>query len=195
MKKCIVIALLAWFASAPPAHAAAIMWYQQIGVDVDATLSGSLNLTGMTPEASVFDAAVNVAPNIGAFGTGQAGDDQTGFVNQITGPSSFGPGGTSVPSSSSGAAVFLFGAGNDFWVPVGYVSGSPLSATQTFTNRTFANLGLTPGDYVYTLLSGDTLTVRVGPAPAPVPEPASLFLLSLGLAGIGVRRWRQRDAA
>jgi PEP-CTERM motif len=31
-------------------------------------------------------------------------------------------------------------------------------------------------------------------APAPIPEPSTLSLIPLGLAGLGVRRWRQRRA-
>ena len=119
------------------------------------------------------------------------GDPQTGFFDQIVGPASFGPGGASGPNSSTGSAVFLIGSGGDFWVPAGYVSGGSLDATQIFLNRTIANMGLTPGDHVYTLSSGDTMTVRVG----SVPEPVTLTLFGLGLAGIGVRRWRQGPAA
>ena len=49
-----------------------------------------------------------------------------------------------------------------------------------------ASLGITPGDYVYTITgSNDTVTLRFA-----VPEPASLALLGFSAVGVLVRRRR-----
>jgi hypothetical protein len=78
-------------------------------------------------------------------------------------------------------------------VPTGYVSGDPLSDSETFDNATFASLGLTVGDYTWTLPS-DSYTIDVE-APVAVPEPASLTLLgiSAGMTLLAARR-RRRSA-
>jgi len=55
-----------------------------------------------------------------------------------------------------------------------------------------AGVGLTVGDYVYSLPSGDTVTVQVGTASA-VPEPFSMLLFGSGL-GAALLRLRRRNA-
>jgi hypothetical protein len=95
------------------------------------------------------------------------------------------------------------GAGDVFGVlvdalilPQGYISGAPLSATDTYAGQTFSSLGLDPGTYVYTW-RGDTLTVRVGTGaePVPVPEPVTLPLAALGGAGLLGYGWQRRRRA
>ena len=44
--------------------------------------------------------------------------------------------------------------GLELLVPLGYVSGSPLTGTATWTNQTIAGMGFTPGSYLYTWGSG-----------------------------------------
>jgi hypothetical protein len=68
-----------------------------------------------------------------------------------------------------------------------------LSATDTFSGKTFSSLGLTPGTYTYTWGTGGpdhTLTVQIG----PVPEPSSALVAGFGaLAGLGA--WARRRRA
>jgi hypothetical protein len=89
-------------------------------------------------------------------------------------------------------------------VPGGYISGTPLAGTATFSGTTLVAMGATPGTYVWTWGSGntaDSLTLLIG-ASAEVPEPGTLFLVggvllgSMALKGaLRVRRSRQRDLA
>jgi PEP-CTERM motif len=67
-----------------------------------------------------------------------------------------------------------------------YVSGSPLSETSTYLGATFASLGVTPGQYVYTWGSGDhadSFTINIGAS--PVPEPSTWAMMLIGFAGLG----------
>ena len=48
-------------------------------------------------------------------------------------------------AETSSALMSLTG----LFVPLGYVSGSPLSDSMTFNNATFASLGVTRGHYVW----------------------------------------------
>lgn len=154
--------------------------FNQVGPNVVATGSGTIDLTGLTSFGSAF-ASPELYPAHGIMGTGLSGtiDLYTG----LSGPFTFGLGGASFPSSTSGDSVFLedFGLGID--VPQGYVSGTSLSGSATFDSATISSLGLTPGTYTWTWNSGANSFVIEVPAPT-VPEPPSLLLLGTGLMGL-----------
>ena len=77
-------------------------------------------------------------------------------------------------------------------MPSRYGSGN-LSNSATWSNATFASLGLTPGTYVWTWGSGEhqdsfTLNIR------HVPEPTTLTLLGSAVACLAwLRRRRRRE--
>jgi hypothetical protein len=94
-----------------------------------------------------------------------------------SGPSSFGSGGRTEASGSSGDLVGVdlsFFGQNALFVPQDYVSGSPLSDTAAYNNQTFTSIGATPGVYEWTWGTGAnqnfTLDISVTPA---VPEPST----------------------
>lgn len=163
----------------------------QVGSNVVATASGSIDLTGLTFDSTGPSGSV-VGPADGtlAFGTLMATTDQ---YTGASGPPSFGSGASNVASSGTGDFVGVVLGGRDILVPTGYVSGQSLSGSATWDGTTFAGLGITPGTYTYTWGSGpdaDSLTINVG-----VPEPSSLVLVgTAALAGVGLwsRRRRRR---
>jgi PEP-CTERM motif-containing protein len=175
------------------AQAGAVIDIEQVGPDVVATGSGSLNLTGASFLYPGFSFG-GVEPDLADITVGSP-SFATVDIYSVTGPSSFGPGGVAGASSGSGDLFGVVGSNGWLVVPAGYASGASLSATMTFDHRTLSGLGLAPGTYTFTL-PDDTITVKIGTSSA-TPEPSTLVMAGIGaasLAGYGWRRRMTRDA-
>jgi hypothetical protein len=180
--------------SAAQANASVIFTLQQVGDDVIMTGSGSLDLTGFTPNLTF-----SIDPQLSSksfFLVGAKGASFTEYDGPITGPTSIGPGDWHPVLADSGTGD-LFGMGfgpgspQSIPLPVGYVSGQPLSGTATYVHKLLFGGVITPGTYVWTLGNGDTITLKaIDPFPATVPEPTTLSLVATGCLGLASRRRR-----
>ncbi|MEO0484281.1 MAG: VPLPA-CTERM sorting domain-containing protein [Pseudomonadota bacterium] len=153
------------------------------GGNVVLTVGGSVDTTGYSfLGQSGHGPAGLVDPSRGSIVTGAG----TFWYNVgATSFSSFGTGVRTDSSSNTGDAHALAFNINEIILPVGYVSGTALSSTTTWTGETFASLGLAAGQYSST--NGNT-TFDVNVGAAPVPLPASLPLVLAGLGGLALLR-------
>lgn len=159
------------------ARAAVILTVEQVGIDIVATATGSLDLTALTKfNTSPSDARLWPVESIITVGPYAYGDSYSGF-NTTSGP--FGSGASILAFFATGDTVGMAGAPyGTLTVPMGYISGTPLSGTATWPNRFIEDIGLNLGTYVSTWGSGehaDQFTVLV------IPEPSTLALAGLGL--------------
>jgi hypothetical protein len=170
----------------------------QVGSNVVATGSGSIDLTGLTLAGGFGAAAPEIDASLGYLNMGPASGLSINGYSGFTGPTNFGSGGGFAASSGSGADVELLAiivAGYNsaplIWVPSTYVSGAALgTTTDTYDNETFSGMGLTPGTYTWTWDGGaDSFVIDVA-----TPEPSSLLLLGTGLVGLA-SALRRRKAA
>jgi hypothetical protein len=158
--------------STPSAQAGYIVTLEQVGSNVVAIGSGTIDLAGLNflvaPPADA--ATIALWPSFPYLATGPTSSQPIDVYSGFTGPASFGGGGFTFADSGTGDTVGIQGAqGNYLFVPRGYVSEMPLSDTSTYLNQSFASLGVTPGTYEWTWGSGptaDTFTIDVSNLPA-----------------------------
>ncbi|MFL6351394.1 MAG: VPDSG-CTERM sorting domain-containing protein [Bryobacteraceae bacterium] len=164
---------------------------EQVGSNVVATGSGAFDLTGLTFELNFLNAPPQIQANFSLMITGPGGASQSQYVG-FTGPTNFGSGTLVFADTGSGDGVGIFGT--SIIVPQGYVSGAALSSSATFNNTTVANLGATPGGYVWTWGDGpnQNFTLLIGSVGVPgVPDGGSTVSL-LGCALFGVAALRRK---
>ena len=183
------VAVLALAAAPTDAHAAFVFTLTQVGGNVVVNGGGTLNTTALNPDGTGNYFAF-VSPSAAGLYGGPTNPTALAFYSGLTGPASFGSGGMKSASAGSGDLVGFFRSSTDLVVPAGYVSGTALSDTDTYTGQTFASLGITPGTYTYTWGTGttaDSLTIN-----ASVPEPGTWALLAVGTGALALAALRRR---
>jgi hypothetical protein len=179
------------------AHAVYTISILETGGNVVMTGSGSINTTGMVSSGSnVCNGATGVGaitPDVICVGPGTASPTYGGVVSPAV--SGLTSGGTFFADSYTGVPVFV--ARTNLILPTGYTSGAPLANSSTYNGKTFASLGLTPGTRTFSLTSGDTIVIHIGPvATVAVPTVGAYGLMALAsllaMAGTLATRRRQR---
>ena len=176
----------------PAARAAFVLRIDEVGADVVATGSGSIDVADLT-----LDESGRITPYLESgeaiVFTGKSG----AFVGYggATGPGNFGHEDAFPIVSGSGDFVGIAGAFGEVAVPTSYDSGGPLSSSAIWLNQSFASMGIDPGIYVWTWNAGrdtDSFAVEIG-----VPEPSTWGAMLVGFLGLAIVRYRatRRTAA
>jgi hypothetical protein len=169
----------------PVARAAFVLKIEEVGPDVVATGSGSIDLTDLSLNES-GSIIPHLAPGKAIAFIG--GSDAFVGYRGATGPGNFGDEGTFPISFGSGGFVGIGGAFGEVAVPPGYNSDDALSSSGIWFNQSFASLGINTGTYVWTWGAGDyadSFTVEIA-----VPEPSTWAMTVVGFAGLGIMGYR-----
>jgi hypothetical protein len=197
--------VLASLLSVRSAQAGYTVTLQQVGPDVVATGSGAINLRGLTFSSSSTVAnlpKIDPGPWLSPYAegcsisTGPTSSTVDSYQGGPSGPMSFGTSfaGTSA-SSGSGDMVGiaevssrLFFTGVSISVPSGYVSGTALSDSATYSGKTLATLGVTPGTYVWTWGTGanQNFTLKILPEILPAANITNFSTRASVQTGQGV---------
>ena len=175
------------------ANASIVFNIDQLGANVVVNASGSFNTSGAVPATNLFSSRLN--PSIARVNVGPA-ESNAILLNGFTGPSSFGSGTTTIADSYLGDFIYFIGGyqsdslHNTLGLAANYVSGSAISGSATYLNKTFTSLGLNIGTYQYSL-NGDAVTINIA-QPGAVPEAATWAMMILGMGAVGYAMRRRQ---
>lgn len=204
MKKALLGSLLCVLGSLSCAHAATYtIDFTEIGGNVVASGSGAIDMGGLSflrgvgaPNAGVYPHVGFVLLNGGSYNLYSVATPNIDFsLAELTSWGALTNAGSLKSASSSSGEVFGFYADIDVaYIPVGYVSNTPMSSTATWENKSFLSMGMKPGSYVYQLGPNNAVTVNVGSVSSvPVPPSMHLMVAGLGLIALARRRHRKSD--
>lgn len=178
------VAASALFALLPVSSSAAILInVAQVGSDVVATASGSVNVSALTSLSGQVGNAT-VFPSAGVLLVGSTSSTAITWYSGATGPTgsnALGTGAGTSATSGSGDSVGVLG-GATILLPASLTP--TLSGSATFASTTLSQLGLSVGNYTWTWGTGanaDSLTISVVPEPHQYAAAAGLGLVGLGL--------------
>ena len=166
-------ALAAALGICQPAFAGYTVHVKEVGGDVVAEGSGSINTDALTFSTGITQPLVRSGQAL--LYTGGTANTQAIVViadgGALTGPTSFGTAPTPTHANTvSGDFVGILGETSRLFVPPGYLSQTPLTSSATWSGSTLASLGLTPDLYTWTWGTGETadsFTVVIG---GPFPQ-------------------------
>jgi hypothetical protein len=160
---------------------------------VELTYTGYINTAGLTALGPSNGVSSGIAPSGGLIQ--RAGVTSLFFTGSSTAGQTFGTGGLTVATTSSGSAINVnFNSPTTLALPGGYVSGGAISGSMTFSGS-FASLGINPVARTFSWGLGGagssvSLTFSSGTGGA-VPEPTSMAIFGIGALGIAYRARRK----
>lgn len=173
-------------------NAALIININENGGNVEASFSGSINISALQGQLSGGspNALSGFAGGLGAVGFTNGAIE--GYAIDAARWTPFGTGFAFMPwDTSMGDALVLF-PNPVLALPSGYITNSAISGTATKFSSTLASLGFTVGTFVTTLSNGnftDSIEINI----TQVPEPSTLAVFALGLMGLASRRFKSKS--
>ena len=175
-----------------PILASVIIDVREVGSDVVATATGTLDLSGRSSASgkSIYGRfsslsggdRVSIGSSTSVIGSGYAGLSATTFEFASK---------STTATSGSGLIFELDQATDMVYVPSGSSGILSINSSSTWTGYSISSLGLTPGTYQWDWTGGTTTESFTLNIYSPVPEPQQYALVA-GMGLLGFALWRRK---